>query len=189
MNSKKIIQIVRYILDRSRGSINYMKLMKLLYIVDRESLEKWDITVTGDTYCSMKDGPVLSETLDLIKDKFKNEKQREWNRHFKKDLYDLSVRGNAAPGIDELCQSEIEIIDDVLTRYGGLSEWELVEITHNKKHFQEVEWEKAKKNGSSYKIELRSILSTLGRSEKQIEQILLENKKYDLELKIAKGKC
>src|ERR1022692_1541243 len=43
--------------------MNYMLLIKLLYLLDRRALSLWGRPVTGDDYFSMKYGPVLSEVL------------------------------------------------------------------------------------------------------------------------------
>ncbi len=48
------------------GSMSYLKLIKLLYLLDRESFKRWGQPVTGDQYVSMKLGPVLSRVRDLI---------------------------------------------------------------------------------------------------------------------------
>jgi len=46
--------------------MSYLKLIKLLYIIDREALLRWGRPLTGDRYVSMDHGPVLSQTLNLI---------------------------------------------------------------------------------------------------------------------------
>ena len=46
--------------------MSYMKLIKLLYLADREALLRWGRPITFDAYVSMDRGPVLSSVLDLI---------------------------------------------------------------------------------------------------------------------------
>ncbi len=46
--------------------MSYMKLIKLLYLADREALARWGRPITTDTYVAMKHGPVLSYILNLI---------------------------------------------------------------------------------------------------------------------------
>lgn len=53
-------------LDRAGGQINIMKLVKLLYLLDRLSLDRRGIPVIGGDYLSMRNGPVTSEVLDLV---------------------------------------------------------------------------------------------------------------------------
>ncbi len=59
--------------------MSYMKLIKLLYLADREALARWGRPITTDSYVSMKHGPVLSEVLNLITDPLSD--QTFWARH------------------------------------------------------------------------------------------------------------
>src|SRR5436190_24334529 len=47
--------------------MNYMRVLKLLYIADRECLRRYGRVITGDRAVATKRGPVLSVSLDLIK--------------------------------------------------------------------------------------------------------------------------
>src|SRR5438105_10736223 len=53
-------------LERAGGQINIMKLVKLIYLLDRVSLDRRGIPVVGGDYLSMRNGPVTSELLDII---------------------------------------------------------------------------------------------------------------------------
>jgi len=55
--------------------MNYLKLMKLLYLADRESMRRNGRPISGDRYVSMDHGPVLSQTLNLINGARKFEEQ------------------------------------------------------------------------------------------------------------------
>ena len=46
--------------------MNIMKLVKLIYLLDRLSLDRRGIPVVGGDYLSMRNGPVTSEVLDII---------------------------------------------------------------------------------------------------------------------------
>ncbi len=65
-NKPKTVQLVGKLITLSGGQINKMKLIKLMYLIDREALIKWGEPVTGDRMVSMPYGPVLSTTLDLL---------------------------------------------------------------------------------------------------------------------------
>ena len=45
--------------------MSYLKLLKLLYIVERTALLRWGRPVTFDRFVSMPHGPVMSRTYDL----------------------------------------------------------------------------------------------------------------------------
>ncbi len=48
-------------------SMEYLKLIKLLYLTDRRMLDTYDNVITGDRYVLMKHGPILSAVYALIK--------------------------------------------------------------------------------------------------------------------------
>ena len=62
----KATQAAAFLLKANGGKMNYMKLIKLLYLADREALSRWERPITGDSYVSMDNGPVLSKVLDKI---------------------------------------------------------------------------------------------------------------------------
>jgi len=47
--------------------IDYLRLLKLLHIADREWLAETGESITGDRAYAMKYGPVLSSIYDLVK--------------------------------------------------------------------------------------------------------------------------
>src|SRR6185312_10095771 len=46
--------------------MHYLKLLKLMYLADREALLRWGIPISTDRYVSMDHGPVVSNTYTLI---------------------------------------------------------------------------------------------------------------------------
>ena len=67
-DERKAAQAASVLLDRHEGRMPYIKLLKLLYLADREALIETGLPITGDRFVSLKFGPVLSRVLDLIKD-------------------------------------------------------------------------------------------------------------------------
>jgi hypothetical protein len=64
----KAAQAAALLLQRAGGTMNHMKLIKLLYLADRRALVQWGRPITFDYYVSMPHGPVLSFTLDRLND-------------------------------------------------------------------------------------------------------------------------
>ena len=113
-NIEKLIQACNYLLKKSNGVQNYTKLIKLLYLADKESLKNSLQTITGDTYVSMDNGPVLSNLFDLIKGKYHGRAQNLWDSRFIRDGYDLVVATDRIP-YGELSGFEMKILDDIYT--------------------------------------------------------------------------
>ena len=66
LNERKVSQMAAYFLYKRGGRMSHLKLMKLLYLADRESLRLYGLSMTGDCLVSMPHGPVLSMTLNLM---------------------------------------------------------------------------------------------------------------------------
>ena len=125
----KAAQAAAYILSLNNGSMNYMKLIKLLYFSDRLSLEKYHSTITTDSYFSMKFGPVPSGIYDCIK---YNESTDVWKSYIKK-ANQYSVRPakkmNDAD-FDCLSIEDKEILSSVYNKYKNTDQFELSKISH-----------------------------------------------------------
>jgi len=66
-NAIKTTQAAVRFLELNGGSLDRYILIKLLYILDRESLRRWGNPLTGDQAVSMEHGPVLSGVCELTK--------------------------------------------------------------------------------------------------------------------------
>ncbi len=64
----KAAQTAHFFISRAGAEIEILKLVKLICLADRLSLEKRKIPVMGGSFYSLKHGPVTSEILDLIHD-------------------------------------------------------------------------------------------------------------------------
>jgi len=58
-SEKKIAQVAAFFVSKAGGRLNHMKLLKLIYLSDRESLDQWGEPISYD---SMERGSVLSST-------------------------------------------------------------------------------------------------------------------------------
>ena len=58
-NEEKTINVVLYIAERLQRR-DFHKIFKILYFSDREFLNQYGVTITGDTYIAMEAGPVES---------------------------------------------------------------------------------------------------------------------------------
>jgi len=77
--ARKVGQMAAYFADRQGGKINILKLMKLLYLADRESMARHDEPISFDRFVSMDQGPVLSRTYDLINGSYPQRIAADWD--------------------------------------------------------------------------------------------------------------
>lgn len=160
----KAIQAAAYLLRREPfHQMNYMRLLKVLYIADRESIRQSGRPITGDRVAAMERGPVLSEVFDLIKGE--HLRSPEWASFIERNGYD--VRLAQEPGVANLSKFEIQVLEWVAEENHARDEWAMVEYTHTL-----PEWRKNDPGKSMKWIPLSDILESVGRpgDEADIEE-------------------
>lgn len=158
----KAMQAAGVLLEYERTRrMSYMRLLKLLYIADRESLLESGRPITGDHAAAMKRGPVLSRVYDLIRGR--SPKAGEWDQFVHTDCYAVDLVRD--PGRGQLSRFEVDKLLEVSDRYRNLDDWDLSEETHKleewKKHYAG--------NNSSCPIPWEEVL-TLGGKPEMIEE-------------------
>lgn len=164
-NEAKAAQVAARLLSLEGGRMSYMKLIKLLYIVDREALANWGRPVSTDNYVSMKRGPVLSRVLDLINEGRDPKKSSSpWHDLISAPQgYDVTLVATDPPD-DELSAAEARLIGEVQRQHRLRNEWQMVEFVH-----QFTEWQDP--GSTSNPIYYRDILKAVGRTPEETEQI------------------
>lgn len=167
-SEQKVAQMAAYFLQRRGGRMAYIKLMKLLYLADRESMDRYSAPMSHDSHVSMAQGPVLSVTLNLITGQIESPAWRSWvtsEAHFEvslsRELNDLEL-------LDELSDADLEIMNHVWEQFGRMKRWELVDYTHE--HLPE--W--VNPGRSSTPINPRAVFRALGKDEQQAELLARE---------------
>jgi len=116
-DEKRATQAAAEFLKRAGGQLSYMVLIKFLYLADRAALLRWGSPITGDSYKSMRWGPLLSTTHDLITDEFPEDETRAsfWQNHIERRGYDVALRRD--PGNDYLSEADEKIISEVFEQF------------------------------------------------------------------------
>ena len=140
-----------------------MKLIKLMYIVDREALLRWGRPISTDRYVSMDHGPVLSKTLDLINAGKDPKEKGVWFKHISEPRGYVVTLVKDSP-LDELSRAEEKLIREVDQKFGHKDKWELVRFLHTL-----PEWKDP--NGSAIQIDYRDILEAGDKTEREVVAI------------------
>ncbi|MEE9615036.1 MAG: Panacea domain-containing protein [Thermodesulfobacteriota bacterium] len=165
-NEKKATQVAALFLKKSGGKMNYMKLIKLLYLADRKSLEYWERPLTTDSYYSMEHGPILSKVLDWINNGERLGEETYWHGFISgPSNYEISLLAEAEMEDDELSRREKDLIGSIFEEYKTKDQWEMVDICH------EIlpEWEDPGR--TSLQIDIKDIFRALGKTEIEIAAI------------------
>lgn len=130
-SEQKVAQMAAFFLAREKTPMAHLKLMKLLYLADRESLARFDVPMSDDRAVAMPHGPVLSATLDLINGKKVSDDWSAWisplknnEVHLKKEIHDYEA-------LDELSASEIAVLERVWDTFGHMTKYKLRDYTHH----------------------------------------------------------
>ena len=163
-NERKVAQMAAFFLDKRGDQMSHLKLMKMLYLADRESLRVHGISMSGDCMVSMPHGPVLSMTLNLMDGDTKAQPDG-WDRLVSdKANYELSLKSPILiDDLDELSKADIEILESIWDQFGKMSRWDIRDYTHE--HCKE--WKDP--HGSSMPISFKSLFRAVGLSEAEAE--------------------
>lgn len=130
-NLIKTTQVIAQFLLKNNSKMSYMKLIKLLYLTDREALLRWGRPLTGDKYYSMKHGPVLSNVLDIINNGEEHTDSPYWYEYITDpENFEIALK-NDSPGTGKLNEKELELIDKIDKEFKDFNRWEMVDICHD----------------------------------------------------------
>lgn len=170
-NPIKAAQVISYFaMQAPTRSINILKAVKLVYLSDRLSIEKWGFPILDEKRVSMDKGPVNSSTYSYINGEYDPD-ECGWSLFLTdREKHEVSVNDSiTCDDLDELSDADIQCMSDVWSEFGSMNQWNLVEWTHDSKNIPE--WEAP--NGTSASIPLERIMKYLGveNIDKQIETI------------------
>lgn len=181
-NEKKLTQSTAFFLYKAKGRLAILKLMKLLYLSERESFRKYHRPLIGDSLISMKNGPILSMTLNFI-----NGEVRQpclWNEWISdRSNHEVALKDPSLirdeDDLLELSDNDIKLLNSVWDKFGHLTRWELVDWTHE--HCSE--WHDP--GASSYPIQYAHLFKALN-LDKDLQQHIIDDMETEIRLKKAK---
>ena len=162
---EKSLQAASVLLRQDEGRMPYLRLLKLLYIADREMLAATASPITGDRAYAMQFGPVLSRIYNLIKSS--DPRFDDWNKYIQTQGY--AVKLALDPGRGRLSKGEIEKLIEVSERYRNKDEWELSELTHDFPEWK-AHWPDDAERGS-YPIPWEDMLKAQGEDAGTIQLV------------------
>lgn len=173
-DERKAAEVAAFFLLRAKArqaNVTLLKLMKLMYLSERESYRQFGEPMIGDALVSMRNGPVLSGTLDLIN---ATPEERDDGQYWDKLIAertgrDMGLRSDSGVASEDdlrgLSDSDIEILSDVWCRFGAMPAYRLSDYTHDPANCPE--WEDP--SGSSIPIKTETLLECLGFSSDEIK--------------------
>lgn len=166
LNERKVTQMAAYFLHKRGGRMSHLKLMKLLYLADRESLRLYGFSISGDCLVSMPHGPVLSMTLNLMDGDIESRLDGWESLIATKENHELALKTELqADTLDELSKADTDVLEIIWQQFGKLSRWQIRDYTHH--HCPE--WEDP--HGSSNPIRYEKLFQALGRPADEAQRL------------------
>lgn len=159
-NAVKAAQVIAYLaLKTPDHALDVLKAIKLVYLADRESIRRWGSPILNERRVSMPHGPVNSETYSHINGEHDLD-ECGWSLFLDdKANHVVAARPDVEiDRLDELSDADIQCLDAVWERFGGMNKWALRDWTHVRENVPE--WENPE--GSSRTIPLERIMTMVG---------------------------
>lgn len=158
-NVRKAAQVAAFFAKKQGGAIGVLKLVKLIYLADREFIGRYDAPILYDKLVSMDHGPVDSITYDFING---TNEHPDWDRLISDRAgYSIGLV-NGALSIDDLSElsaAELRVMSDVWNKFGGMDKYAVRDYTHHNC----PEWRDP--HGSSEPIPYERLFESLGKGK------------------------
>ena len=128
VNKEKNGVLLAYLAERI-PNVTLRKLLKLVYITDEKFTIERGFPLTWFNYFAWKKGPVAPEVYDVKNGSFADFVQCHRNSN---DKYEVSPVGGALTEdrLNLYSRYEMNMIDEIISKYGSMSADELTDITH-----------------------------------------------------------
>ena len=169
-DSNKAAQICAYFASQNNGDIDKLKLIKLVYLSEREFLSNYNHPMLFDNFHSLPRGPICSNTLNGINGKFHD--MTIWDEYIKRnndgDLV-VAVRPIERDELDHISNAEFNILEKVWNQFSAMTPTEISNYTHDN-------CPEYKETNTSNPITYFQILEALG--EEDAEEIANDISEY-----------
>ncbi len=164
-NRQKAIESILYLASRVSKPELY-DICKLLYIVDKASLEKYGRFIFGETYVAMKGGATPSSAYDLLK------KARM------ESLDGIKVENNQViperdADLDYLSESDIECLDQTIAEFGEVPYDVRAREAHDDAY--DIAWNARKRGKGSVSIPIESVAALFTNANDLIDYLSNRN--------------
>jgi len=166
--AKRLLAVAAFFLQRATDKkLNDLSLMKLIYLSERRSLQRYGVPVVGDRYVSMRFGPVLESGYQSLLGRNEDEVARyiSFRPHRPGQESNHFCLIEAFDPAEVLSESALGLLHEVWEEFGELAQqrdgkWALVDLTHTF-----PEWDKrAKIRNTKVPLPLETVF-TLGFGE------------------------
>ena len=172
-DERKATQVAILLTQYSGGQIDLYKLVKLMYLVDREYLKHRGSPVTFDRPHNLPFGQTPSHTYDLVREPNRGE---YWSQYFSEPKGNNVRLIKQDISLDELSQAQIDTVKSVFEKFGKASFSILKNHLHSLPEFDDP-------GSSSNPIDWNTLIKATGWSDEDLVTIRQE---FDSKAKFEK---
>jgi len=126
--SEKAAQICAYFATQSGGTIEKLKLIKLVYLSERKFLSEYHHPMLFDEYYSLPHGPICSSTLNGINGIIH---ESLWDKYIARDgNIVVAVKSVERDDLDYISDAEMEVLHGIWNKFSGLTASQIRNYTH-----------------------------------------------------------
>ena len=163
-DDQKAGQVAAFFVSAAGGQMDVTKLVKLIYLADREFMNRCGLPITFDRMVSMPHGHVNSQSLECINGTTVCGGWDSWIADRAGHMVSL-VKPASRDALDELSDAEIDALQAVWQQFGPMGKREIRDWTHD--HCPE--WRDP--DGSSRPISYADVFRALGRDHASAEDL------------------
>ncbi len=160
-NPRKAAQTIAFfLLNTSSAKLDMLKIVKLVYLADRESLATFGFPIQTEKRVSLRYGPVNSDTYNILKGKGSDTEKALWSEFLNPTdgtKVSLSNPDTKINDLDELSDNDLTVLEGIWAKFGAKSASALVTWTHKKSNVPE--WKNP--GNSSREITLESMMEAV----------------------------
>lgn len=134
----KSAQMAGYFAQKADAPTDKLKLIKLIYLAEREFISRHSLPMTLDDFYSMKDGPIASAALNGLNGKLNRELWDSWIQNKANKI--SAARKSSRDDFDNLSDADIAVLDAIWDKFGNYSTPEIWNYVHTElPEYQEVQ--------------------------------------------------
>ena len=155
--SRKAAQICAYFAVKNNGTIEKLRLIKLIYLSERKFLSEYHHPMLFDEFYSLPHGPVCSSTLNGINGLLHEE---IWDEYIARNgNIVVAVKSVNRDDLDYVSEAEIKVLNDIWQHFSCMTASQIRNYTH-KNCSEYTETDKAR-----IPISYRQIFEALGEED------------------------
>ncbi len=183
---EKLVQAIAYMSSSGVAGLDKLKIVKLLFLADKQHLLEVGRPILGDWYSCMPYGPVPSQSYNIIRDvidadpDMKPIAEARFNEFFRIDRSRThpALVAQKAPDLDIFSDSEVAALDNTIQSYGKFSGADLIKLTHDDPIWQIPD--KGRKGWTSVEIPFELFFEVNGADEMlEFARAQQENRDFD----------